>query len=144
MSMGTSRHTERDEEQLLLWSDPSLRPQTKKKLSSKRKLNKRAALLRFKNIKLLIQLRFNGDEGRLIQQLSASHAKAFETLWLGDEPQHLPEKLARKIESVCGLDKGWLDLTHDRQDSLATKVTALDLKARRAVDKVVDALLHPR
>ena len=80
--MGTSRHTERDEEQLLLWSDPSLRPQTKKKLSSKRKLNKRAALLRLKNIKLLVQLRFNGDDGRLIQQLSASHAKAFETLWL--------------------------------------------------------------
>ena len=142
--MGTSRHTERDEEQLLLWSDPSLRPQTKKKLSSKRKLNKRAALLRLKNIKLLVQLRFNGDEGRLIQQLSASHAKAFEAVWQGGGPQHLSEKLARKIESVCGLDKGWLDLIHDRQDSLATKVTALDGRARRAVNRVVDALLNPR
>ena len=144
MSVGTSRRIERDEEQLLLWSDLSLRSQTKKKLPSNSKITKRASLLRIENIKLLVQLRFKGDAGRLIQQLSASQAKAFEAVWLGDELQHLPEKLARKIETVCGLGKGWLDLTHASQDSLATKVTVLDVRARRAVTEVVDAFLHAR
>ena len=144
MNVGTSRRTERDEEQLLLWPDTLSTPPVKKKLSNKRKITKRIALLRLENIRLLVQLRFNGDADGLIKQLSPSNARAFETVWLGEGSQYPNESLVRRIEVVCGLDRGWLDLTHDGPDSLATKITALNGRARRAVTKVVEALLQAR
>lgn len=144
MSVGTSRRTERDEEQLLLWPDTLSTPQVKKKPPNKRKITKRIALLRLENIRLLVQLRFNGDADRLVKQLSPSHAKAFETVWLGEGSRYPNESLARRIEVVCGLDRGWLDLTHGDPNSLATKITALNGRARRAVTEVVEALLQAR
>ena len=140
--MGTSRGIKRSEEQLLLWSDLSSTPHVKKKRPSKDTRNKRVALIRIKNIRLLAQLRFNGDIGRLTQRLSASHAKTLEGRWWGQGSQDLHEKSARRIEAVCGLDKGWLDLPHPDADSLATKMTVLDGRARRALTEIVDALLQ--
>ena len=141
--MGTSRGIKRNEEQLLLWSDLSSTPPVKKKRPSTDTINKRVTLVRIKNIRLLVQLRFNGDVGRLTQRLSASHSKTLEGIWLGQGSQNLHEKSARRIEAVCGLDKGWLDLPHPDSDSLATKMTVLDGRARRALTEIVDALLHP-
>ena len=141
--MGTSRGIKRNEEQLLLWSDlSSTRPFKKKRPATDTK-NKRAALVRIKNIRLLVQLRFNGDVGRLTQRLSVSQSKTVERIWWEQGSQDLHERSARRIEAVCGLDKGWLDLPHPDADSLATKMTVLDGKARRALTEIVDALLHP-
>ena len=140
--MGTSRGIKRSEEQLLLWSDLSSTPQVKKKRPSKDTINKRVALIRIKNIRLLVQLRFNGNVGRLTQRLSASHTKTLEGIWWGEGSQDLDEKSARRIEAVCGLDKGWLDSPHPDSDSLATKMTVLDGRARRAITEIVDALLQ--
>lgn len=142
--MGTSRRIERDEEQLLLWPDTLSTPQSKKKLPNKRKITKRIAVLRLENMGLLVQLRFNGDADRLLQRLSPSHAKAFKAVWVGEGTRYPNENLVRRIEVVCGLDRGWLDLTHGSQDSLATKVTILDAQARHAVTEVVEALLQAR
>ena len=141
--MGTSRGIKRNEEQLLLWSDLSSTPQVKKKRPRTDITDKRVALVRIKNIRLLVQLRFNGDVGRLTQRLSASQSKTVERIWWEQGSQDLHERSARRIEAVCGLDKGWLDLPHPDADSLATKMTVLDGKARRALTEIVDALLHP-
>ena len=141
--MGTSRDIKRNEEQLLLWSDPSSTPPVKKKRPATDTKNKRVALVRIKNIRLLVQLRFNGDVGRLTQRLSASQSKTVEGIWWGQGSQNLHEKSARRIEAICGLDKGWLDSPHPDADSLATKMTVLDERARRALTEIVDALLHP-
>ncbi len=140
--MGTSRRTKRNEEQLLLWSDLSI-PELKKERPSTHSISKRIDLLRVNNIRLLVQLRFNGDVGRLTQRLSASHSKTLEGIWWGQGSQDLHEKSARRIEAVCGLDKGWLDLPHPDSDSLATKMTVLDGRARRALTEIVEVLLHP-
>ena len=105
-------------------------------------INKRVTLVRIKNIRLLVQLRFNGDIGRLTQRLSASHSKTLEGIWWGQGSQDLYEQSARRIEAVCGLEKGWLDLPHPDSDSLATKMTVLDRRARRALTEIVDGLLH--
>ena len=48
-----------------------------------------------------------------------------------------------RIEAVCGLERGWLDLSHAGQNTLATKVTVLDRRARRALNEIVEALLEP-
>ena len=144
MSVGTNKRIERDEEQLLLWPDTLSTPQGKKKLPTKRKITKRIALLRLENMGLLVQLRFNGDADRLIQRLSPSHAKAFKAVWVGEGTRYPNENLVRRIEVVCGLDRGWLDLTHGSQHSLATKVTVLDAQAKRAITEVVEALLQAR
>ena len=141
--MGKSRGIKRNEEQLLLWSDLSSTPQVKKKRPRTDTIDKRVALVRIKNIRLLVQLRFNGDVGRLTQRLSASQSKTVERIWWEQGSQDLHERSARRIEAVCGLDKGWLDLPHPDADSLATKMTVLDGKARRALTEIVDALLHP-
>ncbi len=141
--MGTSRGIKRNEEQLLLWSDLSSTPPFKKKRPTTDTVSKRVTRVRIKNIRLLVQLRFNGDVGRLTQRLSASQSKTVERIWWEQGSQDLHEKSARRIEAVCGLDKGWLDLSHPDADSLATKMTVLDGKARRALTEIVDALLHP-
>lgn len=138
--MGKIRRTKRDEEQLLLWSDPLPAP-LKKKLPVKEQIPGRVAVARLKNIGLLVRLRFRGDVGRLTQLLSASHAKTLEGLCQRGGSRHFDDKLARRIEAVCGLERGWLDLTHAGQDTLATKVTALDRRARRALNEIVEALL---
>ena len=139
--MGKSRGIKRNEEQLLLWSDLSSTPPVKKKRPTTDTINKRVTLVRIKNIRLLVQLRFNGDVGRLTQRLSASHSKTLEGIWWGQGSQDLHEKSARRIEAVCGLDKGWLDLPHPDSDSLATKISALDERGRRVLDNLVNALL---
>ena len=141
--MGTSRGIKRNEEQLLLWSDLSSTPPVKKKRPSTDTKKKRVALVRIKNIRLLVQLRFNGNVGRLTQRLSASHSKTLEGIWWGLGPRNLHDKLARRIETVCGLEKGWLDLPHADSDSLATKMTVLDARARRALREIVETLLRP-
>ena len=140
--MGKIRRTKRDEEQLLLWSDPPPAP-LKKKLPIKEKIPGRVAVARLQNIRLLVRLRFGGDVGRLTQLLNASHAKTLEGLCQRGGSRHFDDKLARRIEAVCGLERGWLDLTHAGQDTLATKVTALDRRARRALNEIVEALLQP-
>ena len=141
--MGKSRGIKRNEEQLLLWSDLSSTPPFKKKRPATDTKNKRAALVRIKNIRLLVQLRFNGDVGRLTQRLSASYSKTVEEIWWGQGSQDLHEKLARRVEAVCGLEKDWLDLPHADPDSLATKMTLLDRRAKRALTEIVERLLRP-
>ena len=141
--MGTSRGIKRNEEQLLLWSDLSSTPEVKKKRPSTDTKNKRVALVRIKNIRLLVQLRFNGDIGRLTQRLSASHSRTLEGIWWGQGSRDFHDKLARRIEHVCGLETDWLDLPHAHSDSLATKMTVLDGRARRALTEIVETLLHP-
>ena len=140
--MGKIRRTKRDEEQLLLWSDPAIAP-LKKKLPVKEQILGRVAVARLKNIGLLVRLRFRGDVGRLTQLLSASHAKTLEGLCHRGGSRRFDSKLARRIEAVCGLETGWLDLSHAGQDTLATKVTVLDRRARHAVNEIVEALLQP-
>ena len=140
--MGKIRRTKRDEEQLLLWSDPPPAP-LKKKLPIKEKIPGRVAVARLQNIRLLVRLRFGGDVGRLTQLLNASHAKTLEGLCHRGGSRRFDSKLARGIEAVCGLERGWLDLSHAGQDTLATKVTVLDRRARRALNEIVEALLGP-
>ena len=141
--MGKSRGIKRNEEQLLLWSDLSSTPPFKKKRPATDTKNKRAALVRIKNIRLLVQLRFNGDVGRLTQRLSTSYSKTLERIWWGQGSQDPHEKLARRIEDVCGLERNWLDVPHPGPDSLATKITVLDERARCALTEIVVALLQP-
>ena len=141
--MGTSKSSKRNEEQLLLWSDLSSTPPVKKKRPSKDTRNKQVALIRIKNIRLLVQLRFDGDVGRLTQRLSASYSKTLEEIWWGQGSQDFHDKLARRVEAVCGLEKDWLDLPHADPDSLATKMTLLDRRAKRALTEIVETLLRP-
>ena len=141
--MGKIRRTRRDEEQLLLWSNPPPAPLKKKLPIKEKKIPGRVTVARLQNIELLVRLRFGGDVGRLTQLLSASHAKTLEGLCHRGGSRRFDSKLARRVEAVCGLETGWLDLSHAGQDTLATKVTVLDRRARRAVSEIVEALLQP-
>jgi len=141
--MGTSKGIKRNEEQLLLWSDLSSTPPVKKKRPNTDTTNKRVALVRITNIRLLVQLRFNGNVAQLTQLLSASQSKTLRGVWSGERSQDLDEKLARRIEAVCGLEKDWLDLAHAKPDSLATKISVLDGRTRRALTEIVETLLLP-
>ncbi len=140
-TMGTRRHTKRDEEQLLLWSDLPSTSQAKKKPFNEPTSAKRAALRRLENIRLLIELRFDGDPDGLTGLLSESHARALHALLIRDESQYFPAQMAEQIEEVCSIQPGWLDITHDNADPLATKISALDERRRQVLDNVVNALL---
>ena len=101
----------------------------------------RTALRRLKNIRLLIELRFDGDPDGLTGLLSDSHARALHALLIRDESQYFPAQMAEQIEEVCSIQPGWLDITHDNADPLATKISALDERGRQVLDNVVNALL---
>ena len=52
------------------------------------------------------------------------------------------EKLARRIETACHLEEGWMDQDHAKVDSIGVKLGLLDVGARLAVEAVIDALLR--
>ena len=141
MTTGADRKTPRAEEQLGLWPEKA-GAHLEKNQHQKPSTTKRLVLRRRKNSELLIQLRFDGDVNRLIELLGSPQGDFSGEAWLTGTSDCFTDKLAKRIEAVCGLDKGWLDMSHALPISLATKISVLDATERGALEILTDALLH--
>ena len=141
MTTGADKKIQRAEEQLGLWPEKA-GAHLKKNQHQKPSTTKRLVLRRRKNSELLIQLRFEGDVNRLIELLGSPQGNIFGKAWLTGKSDCFTDKLAKRIEAVCGLDRGWIDMNHALPISLATKISVLDATERGALETLTDALLH--
>ena len=88
--------------------------------------------LRKQNLRRLIDEHYEGVLNRLAKAANIQHSQLWRVLKddpVKGQPRYLGETLARRLEEVTGLPRGWLDQSD--QDQLIAESGALALRIRR-------------
>ena len=94
------------------------------------------------NLRRLIDSEFDGVVSKLADHVEIKHSMLFRVL-AKDPKRNLGEKLARRIETSCGIAEGWLDADRDAPQVeclLTHKLMKLCGEDRRKIMWVVQLL----
>ena len=133
--------TELREEQLLFWPEGPTDKAPRVKQFRKRRHKSRITETRHENLCYLISSKFEGSASQLAAKVGSTPAQIDGVLSSDPGRPFVSAKLARKIEKSCGLDSLWLDRQHADPKALASKIALLDVRARLALESVVNALI---
>ena len=133
--------TELREEQLLFWPEAAPYSATKEKQPQKLRRKSRIAGIRYENLCYLISSKFDGSASLLAAKIGSTQSQIDDVLSSDAGRPVVSAKLARTIEKGCGLDSLWLDQQHADPKALASKIALLDVRARLALESVVNALI---
>ena len=104
--------------------------------------------VRKRNLKRLIDERYDGVLNRLAKAAQIQHSQLWRVLKddpVKGQPRYLGEVLARRLEEVSGVHRGWLDEDEVSQmasyaESLAQRIQALPEEDRATVLRMIDVL----
>ena len=134
--------TELREEQLLFWPEGHVDNRARKKQLQNRHRKSRIAETRYENLCYLVNSKFEGSSSILASLVGAAQEQIDDVLGAELKRSPIGTKLARRIERSCGLTSLWLDRKHADPKVLASKIALLDVRARLALDSVLDALIE--
>ena len=135
--------TELREEQLLFWPEEGAQSAKRGKQPQKLQRKSRIAEIRYENLCYLIDSKFQGSVNLLAAKIgTTSSARINDVLSAGATRLPVSSKLARRIEQTCGLEALSLDKKQVEPKQLARKIELLDLRARLALQSVVNALVE--
>ena len=132
------------EEQLLFWPEGPTDKAPRVKQLRKRRHKSQIAETRYENLCYLVSSKFEGSASQLAAQIGSTQAQIDDVLTADTGLSFVSAKLARKIEKGCGLDALWLDQKHADPRILASKIARLDVRARFALESIVNALIDAR
>ena len=135
--------TELREEQLLFWPEGPKGNAPKEKKLQKRRHKSLISETRRENLCYLISSKFEGSASLLAAKIGSTQAQIDDVLGSDAGRPVVSAKLARTIEKGCGLEALWLDRQHADPKRLASKIALLDVRARLALESVVNALINP-
>ena len=133
--------TELREEQLLFWPERSIDNAPREKQLRKRRHKSLIPETRHENLCYLISSKFEGSASLLAAKIGSTQAQIDDVLSSDAGRPVVSAKLARTIEKGCGLEALWLDQKHADPERLASKIALLDVRARLALESVVNALI---
>ena len=131
------------EEQLLFWPEGPTDKAPRVKQLRKRRHKSRITETRHENLCYLISSKFEGSASQLAAKVGSTQAEIDDVLTADVARSPVSAKLARRIEKSCGLEALWLDQKHSDPKRLASKIALLDVRARLALESVVNALINP-
>ena len=134
--------TELREEQLLFWPEEVTHSAKKEKQPQKLHRSSRIAETRYENLCYLVNSKFEGSSSILASLVGGTQEQIDDVLGAELKRSPISTKLARRIERSCGLTSLWLDRKHADPKVLASKIALLDVRARLALDSVLDALIE--
>ena len=134
--------TELREEQLLFWPEGPKDNAPREKQLRKRRHKSLIPETRHENLCYLISSKFEGSVSLLAAKIGSTQAHIDDVLSSDAARSFVSAKLARKIEKGCGLEALWLDQKHADPKTLASKIALLDVRARLALDSVLDELIE--
>ena len=133
--------TELREEQLLLWPEEVTQSAKREKQPQKLHRRSRIAETRYENLCDLISSRFESSPSLLAAKLGSTEAQMNNALTNIKGRSFVSAKLARTIEEACGLETLWLDQQRASPRTLASKIALLNVRARLALESVVNVLI---
>ena len=103
---------------------------------------------RKRNLRRLIDERYEGVLNRLAKAANIQHSQLWRVLKddpVKGQPRYLGETLARRLEEVSELPRGWLDLSHHDQliaesDALAARIRRLPADDQATILRMIDVL----
>ena len=133
--------TELREEQLLFW--PEEVPHTVIAEKQRQKLYRKSLIAetRYENLCYLINSEYGGSATLFAAKIGTTSARIKDVLSADVTRLPVSSKLARRIEQTCGLEALSLDKKQVEPNTLAKKIELLDVRARLALQSIVDALI---
>lgn len=103
---------------------------------------------RKRNLRRLIDQNYEGVVNRLAKAASIQHSQLWRVLKddpVKGQPRYLGETLARRLEEVSGVPRGWLDQNDKEQliaqsDALAARIRRLPADDQATILKMIDVL----
>jgi CHAD domain-containing protein len=103
---------------------------------------------RKKNLRRLIDEKYEGILNRLAKAANIQHSQLWRVLKddpVKGQPRYLGETLARRLEEVSGVHRGWLDQDEISQayaqaDALAARIRRLPSADQQTILRMIDVL----
>lgn len=97
--------------------------------------------IRRENLRYLIQIKFGGVANRMATETGIKQMQIARVFLNTDNRREVGERLARRIEEVCGLERGWMDQSHAQSEEITSRLEMLSVTDRKAVISIIDSLL---